>query len=221
VSRTCVTNLCQVKSGDSYFQAAGREIGGGGEAGGEKEGGDVGGSNRLKVATQKMDSQSFLKVFSIVSLYSRCIRALTLENLCQLATQNMDSHGWELDLQTFIEMLRGVFTDAGVAKYAGGGGEEGGGEQERRFRRFAEECFAQILDIQRRTTEGAEGSGGGERGKGGDVTRVRAVEFKEMVEQVCGSLKVVSMLTLHGKCFGALNFENLRQAIRRHEQRRI
>ena len=95
----------------------------------------------------------------------------------------MDSHGWELDLQTFIEMLRGVFTDAGVAQYAGGVG--GGGEQERRFQRFAEECFGQILDLQRRTTEGAEGSGGGERGEGGEVTRVRAVEFKEMVEQVC------------------------------------
>ena len=50
---------------------------------------------------------------------------------------------------------------------------------------FERKKFGQILDLQRRTTEGAEGSGGGERGEGGEVTRVRAVEFKEMVEQVC------------------------------------
>jgi thymidine kinase len=50
---------------------------------------------------------------------------------------------------------------------------------------FERKRFGQILDLQRRTTEGAEGSGGGERGEGGEVTRVRAVEFKEMVEQVC------------------------------------
>jgi hypothetical protein len=129
----------------------------------------------------------------------------------------MDSHGWELDLQTFIEMLRGVFADAGVAQYARGEGGGGGEEQERRFRRFAEECFNQVLDIQRRTAEGAEGSGGGERGEGGEVTRVRAVEFKEMVQQVCAFSKVVSMVALYGKCYGALNVWNLCKATRRHE----
>jgi hypothetical protein len=50
-------NFCQVKSSDSYFQPVGREVGGGGGAGGQKEGGAVGASNRLKVATPNMDSQ--------------------------------------------------------------------------------------------------------------------------------------------------------------------